>query len=129
MTSKLIVTLLVEVVAVRVKEITTRQYIEIVLVIFSWSVLNLLSSELSDSRNLFLLLLNLWSILLESLEFRVIQLLNLRSILLEPVGLLWRWRLCLVLELSVRKAILVNLVWIHFEQIVGNSEAVVVALV
>ena len=43
-TSKLIIAFLVEVVALRIKEVATWKDVEVVLVILSWSVLNLLSS-------------------------------------------------------------------------------------
>ena len=49
-TSKLIESFLVEVVSLRIKEVTTRQDIETILVVFTRSVLNLLSGVLLDSR-------------------------------------------------------------------------------
>jgi len=52
-TTKLIVALLVKVVALRIKEIATRKDVEIVLVIFTRSVLDFLSRVLLHSRNIF----------------------------------------------------------------------------
>lgn len=43
-TSKLVIAFLVEVVTLRIEEVAARKDVEVVLVILSWSVLNLLSS-------------------------------------------------------------------------------------
>jgi hypothetical protein len=50
MTSKLVIAFLVEVVALRIEEVTAWKDVEVVLVILSWSVLNLLSSVFLNSR-------------------------------------------------------------------------------
>ena len=49
MTSKLVIAFLVEVVTLRIEEVTAWKDVEVVLVILSWSVLNLLSSVFLNS--------------------------------------------------------------------------------
>lgn len=105
-TTKLIISFLVEVVTMWVKEIATREHVEVVIVILSWSVLNLLSSELSDSWNLLDLLVDRIAILRKCLEIWVRDLLHIHiswTILLEPIGLLWRWWFSLIFELAIVK--------------------------
>ena len=92
-TTKLIVALLVKVVALRIKEIATRKDVEIVLVIFTRSVLDFLSCVLLHSRDSFD-----WfardTILRLVLHVNRIKMLYSRwqtwTILLESIQFLWR---------------------------------------
>lgn len=106
-TTKLIVSFLVEVISMRVKEISTRQYVEVIIVILTRSVLNLLSSELSDPWDLLLLLVHRIVSLRKRLEVLIVHLLNVRTILLKSIDLLRRWWLSLIFELTISKTILV----------------------
>ena len=110
MTTKLIVSFLVEVISMRVKEVSTRQYVEVIIVILTWSVLDLLPSKLSDPRDLLLLLVHRIFSLRHSREVLIVHMLNLRTILLkflESINLLRRWWLSLIFELSISKTILI----------------------
>ena len=122
MTAQLIESFLVEIVSLWVKEVTTRQNVETIIVILSWSILNLLSCVLLDSwcglllwfhlvDNLTLLSHHLevhLLIHLRQLRLRRLLLLCLisRTVVLELVNFLWRWRLCLVFELTICKTVL-----------------------
>lgn len=53
MTSELVITFLVEIITLGIEEVATWKYVEVILVILSWSVFDLLSSILLDSWILF----------------------------------------------------------------------------
>lgn len=46
-------------------------------------------------------------------------------VLLEPVSLLRRWRLGLILELTVDKTVLIDLILVNFEQVLSKPETIV----
>lgn len=125
-TTKLIISLLVEVIALRVEEVSTWQHIEAIRVVLSRSVLNLLPRELSNPWYLSRLRCRL-AILRKSLNVLLIRSVIVRALLLEPIGLLWRWWLSLILELTIDKTVLsIDLILrINFEQVVCNSETTV----
>lgn len=125
-TTKLIVSLLVEVIALRIEEVSTWQHVEAILVVLSRSVLNLLPRELSNPWYLPRFWCRL-AILRKSLNVLLIRSAIVRALLLEPIGLLWRWWLSLILELSIDKTVLsIELILrINFEQVVCNSETTV----
>ena len=116
-TTKLIVSFFIEIISMRIKEVATRKYVEIICIILSWPVLNLLASELSDSWNLLLLR--------TVLRLSVANLLHSWTILLKSIGFLWRWWFSLIFKLTIRKTVLVELILINFEQIIRNSEAAI----
>lgn len=53
MTSELVITFLVEIITLGIEEVATWKYVEVILVILSWSVFDLLPSILLDSWILF----------------------------------------------------------------------------
>ena len=53
MASELVITFLVEIITLGIEEVATWKYVEVILVILSWSVFDLLSSILLDSWILF----------------------------------------------------------------------------
>ena len=131
-TSKLVESFLVEVVTLRVKEITTWQNVETILIIFTRSVLNFLSGVLLHSRCGFLLSnLRLASrgkaflrhhLDVDSISWSVgiytqlwLSLCHC-SVWFKLVNLLWRWRLSLIFELTIGETVLlIELLLVNFK--------------
>jgi len=141
-TAKLVITFLVEVVALRIEEITAWKHVEVVRIILAWSVLDLLSRVFLHSWNRFFIQAVSHALLRHQLQ-RILMYdydsgRQTGTILIEFVHLLWRWWLGLVLELTidltidktVRVVRVVRVVWVelilvNFKQVFGKPEAIV----
>lgn len=128
-TPELVITFLVEVVALRIEEVATWKDVEVVAVVLSRSVLDLLPGVFLHSRNR---LLGHRGVLRTFLRHHVRRRILMfhswrqtRTILLESARLLRRWRLGLVLELTVDKTVLVELILVNFKQVFSKPETVV----
>lgn len=134
-TSKLVESFLVEIVTLRVKEVTTWQNVETILVVFAWSVLDFLSGILLHSWCRFLLAnlrltsrskallghhLNVnticrWSISIQTKLWLPLWLCHWIS-WFEFVNLLRRWWLSLIFELTICEAVLlIKLLLVNFK--------------
>lgn len=98
-TSNLVISFFVEIESLRIKEVSSRQNVEAVLVVFTRSVLNFLSCVLLDSRSLFQLLIDGMRILRKCLDLWLTR--PILSTVIELLSLHRRWRLSLVLEITI----------------------------